>query len=147
MWKRKVSLKEQYGTLGHFLRGDEPCHYIGQRYIEGTNIYARREWRGVKDTGYAFARWLITWGKMGGLVLRDPVRMVKAFWKYRWLSAYLVSPSMIDKWIEGDRGMALRADLTAIDCMISDSIETLWNEIRADRRFGETKWTDRKSVV
>ncbi len=65
--------------------------------------------------------------------------MVKAFWKYRWLSAYLVSPSMIDKWIEGDRGMALRADLTAIDCMVSDSITTLWNEIRADSRFGENE--------
>ena len=35
MWKRKISIKQQYGTLGHFLKGDEPCHYIGQRYIEG----------------------------------------------------------------------------------------------------------------
>ncbi|MDD6090287.1 MAG: 2-hydroxyacyl-CoA dehydratase family protein [Candidatus Limivicinus sp.] len=142
MWKRKISIKEQYKTLGHFLRGDEPCHYIGQRYIEGTNIYARREWRGVRDTAYAFGFWLMTWVKMGGLVLRDPVRMARAFWTYRWLTAYLVSPSMIDKWIEGDRGIALRADLTAINCMISDSIETLWTELRADRRFGETKWTD-----
>ena len=54
MWKRKISIKEQYGTLEHFLKGDEPCHYIGQRYIEGTNFYARREWRGVKDTAFAF---------------------------------------------------------------------------------------------
>lgn len=38
MWKRKISIKEQYGTLEHFLKGDEPCHYIGQRYIEGTNF-------------------------------------------------------------------------------------------------------------
>ena len=142
MWKRKISIKEQYGTLEHFLKGDEPCHYIGQRYIEGTNFYARREWRGVKDTAFAFSRWLITWVKMGGLVMRDPVRMVKAFWKYRWLSAYLVSPSMIDKWIEGDRGEALRADLYALDCMISDSTDTLWKSLRADRRLGETKWSD-----
>ena len=54
MWKRKVSIKEQYGSLKHFLKGDEDCHYIGQRYIESTNIFARREWRGVKDTSYAF---------------------------------------------------------------------------------------------
>ena len=54
MWKRKISIKEQYGTLEHFLKGDEPCHYIGQRYIEGTNFYARREWRGVRDTAFAF---------------------------------------------------------------------------------------------
>ena len=65
MWKRKVSVKEQYGSLRHLLKGDEDCHYIGQRYIEGTNIFARREWRGVKDTSYAFYRWLVTWVKMG----------------------------------------------------------------------------------
>ena len=55
----------------------------------------------------------------------------------------VATPMMVDKWIEGDRGMVLRADLTAIDCMVSDSITTLWREIRADRRFGENKWTER----
>ena len=143
MWKRKRTLKEEYGTLGHFLRGDNACHYLGDLYIEGTNFYFHREWRGVKDTAYAFARWLQTWGKMAGLIGRDPVRMIRAFWKYRWLSAYLATPMMVDKWIEGDRGMVLRADLTAIDCMVSDSITTMWREIRADRRFGENKWTER----
>ena len=28
MWKRKRTLKEEYGTLGHFLRGDNDCHYL-----------------------------------------------------------------------------------------------------------------------
>ena len=81
MWKRKRTLKEEYGTLGHFLRGDNACHYLGDLYIEGTNFYFHREWRGVKDTAYAFARWLQTWGKMAGLIGRDPVRMIRAFWK------------------------------------------------------------------
>ena len=99
MWKRKISIKEQYGTLEHFLKGDEPCHYIGQRYIEGTNFYARREWRGVKDTAFAFYKWLCTWVKMAIFVMHDPVRIAKAFWKYRWLSAYLAAPMMVDKWI------------------------------------------------
>lgn len=142
MWKRKISLKQQYGSLKHFLKGDEPCHYIGQRYIEGTNILARREWRGVKDTGLAFGYWLMTWVKMGSLVMRDPVRILKAFWNYRWLSAYLVSPAMIDRWIEGDRGITLKADLMVVDCMISDSVQTLWESLRADRKLGETKWSD-----
>lgn len=53
MWKRKRTLKEEYGTLGHFLRGDNECHYLGDLYIEGTNFYFHREWRGVKDTAYA----------------------------------------------------------------------------------------------
>ena len=56
MWKRKISIKEQYGTLEHFLKGDEPCHYIGQRYIEGTNFYARREWRGVNGCAHG-SKW------------------------------------------------------------------------------------------
>ena len=38
MWKRKRTLKEEYGTLGHFLRGDNECHYLGDLYIEGTNF-------------------------------------------------------------------------------------------------------------
>ena len=143
MWKRKISIKQQYGSLGHFLRGDEDCHYIGQRYMESTNIYARREWRGVKDTAVAFGWWLVTWGKMASLVLRSPVRMLRAFWQYRWLSAYLCAPAMVDKWIEGDRGLALRCDLQAIDCLISDSVDTLWTSLRADRRFGETEWTEK----
>lgn len=142
MWKRKISIKQQYGTLKHFLKGDEPCHYIGQRYIEGTNILARREWRGIKDTGLAFGYWLMTWVKMGSLVMRNPVRILKAFWNYRWLSAYLVSPAMIDRWIEGDRGISLKADLTVVDCMISDSVQTLWESLRADRKLGETKWSE-----
>ena len=33
MWKRKRTLKEEYGTLGHFLRGDNDCHYLGDLYI------------------------------------------------------------------------------------------------------------------
>ena len=72
MWKRKRTLKEEYGTLGHFLRGDNDCHYLGDLYIEGTNFYRHREWRGVRDTAYAFARWLQTWVKMAGLIGRDP---------------------------------------------------------------------------
>ena len=59
MWKRKRTLKEEYGTLGHFLRGDNDCHYLGDLYIEGTNFYRHREWRGVRDTAYAFALSLI----------------------------------------------------------------------------------------
>ena len=77
MWKRKISIREQYGTLGHFLRGDEPCHYLGQRLIEGTNFYARREWRGVRDTTYAFVHWAKLWVTMAGLIARNPVRMAK----------------------------------------------------------------------
>lgn len=143
MWKRKIGIREQYKSLAHLLKGDEDCHFIGQRYIEGTNIFARREWRGVNGTSIAFAYWLKTWVRMSGLVLKNPVRLARAFWKYRWLSSYLVAPAMVDRWIEGDRGVALSADLCAIDCLIADSVDIIWKEIRADRRFGENKWSEK----
>lgn len=143
MSKPKRSFKERYGSIGHFLKGDFENKFLGDLLIEGTTFYKHREWRGVNDTAYAFGQWLLTWGKMGSLVLRDPVRMVRAFWRYRWLSAYLGAPMMIDKWTEGDRGVALRADSHAIAAMISDSVDTLWKELRADRHFGETKWTEK----
>ena len=50
---------------------------------------------------------------------------------------------MVDRWTSGDRGIPLRADHHAINAMVSDSIDTIWKLIRADRHFGETKWTER----
>ncbi|MEG1633591.1 MAG: 2-hydroxyacyl-CoA dehydratase family protein [Oscillospiraceae bacterium] len=137
----KRPFKERYPTVKSFLKGDPPCKFIGDHYIDKTNVFDRREWRGVRDTGYTFAWWLATWGKMTGLVLRDPVRMARAFWKYRWLSVYLITPHMTDEWLAGDRGPALRGDMHALNAMISDTVDALWLMIRADRRLGENKWT------
>lgn len=135
--------KERYPTLKAFWTGRAPCAFLGDRYIENTNIFDRREWRGVSDTGYAFFHWLGTWGKMAGLVARSPVRMARAFWRYRWLSVYLETPHMVDEWTAGDRGPVLRGDMHAINAMISDTVDALWTMVRADRRLGETRWTAR----
>ena len=143
MAKAKHSFKEKWGSFKNFAKGEPLCAFMGDSYIEKTNIMDRREWRGFVDTAYDFAWWLGTWGKMSGLILRDPVRMVRAFWRYRWLSGYLCTPAMVDRWTSGDRGIPLRADHHAINAMVSDSIDTIWKLIRADRHFGETKWTER----
>ena len=76
---KKRPFKERYPTLRSFLKGDGPCHYIGDRYIEDTNIYDRREWRGVADTAYDFGWWLATWLKMGAFVAKNPefIQMAK----------------------------------------------------------------------
>ncbi len=42
MWKRKVSVKEQYGSLRHLLKGDEACHDSGPRVLAGPMSFARR---------------------------------------------------------------------------------------------------------
>ena len=143
MAKRKHSFKEKWGSFRNFAKGEPLCAFMGDNYIEKTNIMDRREWRGFVDTAYDFGWWLCTWGKMSGLVMRDPIRMVRAFWRYRWLSGYLCTPAMVDRWTSGDRGIPLRADHHAINAMVSDSIDTIWKLIRADRHFGETKWTER----
>ena len=143
MAKQKHSFKEKWGGFKNFAKGEPLCAFMGDNYIEKTNIMNRREWRGFVDTAYDFAWWLGTWGKMSGLIMRDPIRMVRAFWRYRWLSGYLCTPAMVDRWTSGDRGIPLRADHHAINAMVSDSIDTIWKLIRADRRFGETKWTER----
>ena len=143
MAKQKHSFKEKWGSFKNFARGEPLCAFMGDSYIEKTNIMNRREWRGFVDTAYDFGWWLGTWGKMSGLIMRDPIRMLRAFWSYRWLSAYLCTPAMVDRWTSGDRGIPLRADHHAINAMVSDSIDTIWKLIRADRRFGETKWTAR----
>lgn len=141
MFKRPF--KERYPTLRAFVKGDAPCKFLGDRLIPKTNICDRREWRGFADTAYAFGWWLVVWGKMAGLVMKNPVRMAKAFWRYRWMSAYLVTPNMVDKWIQGDRGVQLRCDLHAINAMVSDSIDVLWTMVRADRHLGETQYSEK----
>ncbi len=141
MLKRKRTLKEQYGTLEHFLNGDCACRFIGDRYIQGTNIYDRREWRGVRDTAYCFGWWLATWAKTAGLAARDPARVMAALRRYRSMSCLLTAPHWMDACISGDRGCALRCDMQAVNAVLDDAIDTLWKEIRADRKLGETKRT------
>ena len=135
MWKRKVSIKQQYGTLKHFLKGDEDCHYLGQRYIENSNILALLEWRGVKYTATAFFWWLKIWGRMSTLPLKAPVKVMKATFRYRWFSSFMLNPAMIDRWVEGDRGIALECNLNMIDKMTADVIDVLYKVFRADKNL------------
>ena len=102
MAKRKHSFKEKWGSFRNFAKGEPLCAFMGDNYIEKTNIMDRREWRGFVDTAYDFGWWLCTWGKMSGLVMRDPIRMVRAFWRYRWLSGYLCTPAMVDSLAAGN---------------------------------------------
>ena len=149
MWKRKVSIKEQYGTLKHFLKGDEECHYLGQRYIENTNIYARREWRGVKDTAVAFTAWLRTWAGMATLPMKLPLQVNRALFRYRWFSSFMLNPAMVDRWIEGDRGPALKCSLATIKALTDDVTDMVYKVFRADKHLNggkENKYYD-KTVI
>ena len=136
MWKRKVSLKEQYGTLGHFLRGNEPCHYIGQRYIEGTNIYARREWRGVKDTFYDYTQWLNNLVSMVQMVASAPIPCLKGFWEYRWMGSYLGTFMFIDRLFEGYRGPELVIAHMNMHAIVQSLTKRIAFALKNDKRLG-----------
>ncbi len=139
----KTPFRKKYPTLRSFIKGDPAVMCKAELYIPKTNIFAHREWKGVKDSACAFGWWLATWGKMAAFVMNDPIRMARAFWSYRWLSSYLLTPHMIDEWTLGDRGYGLRGDLNAINAMVSDSIDSMWTAFRADRHLGETKYTEK----
>lgn len=136
-------LREKYPSLRSFLRGEPTERRLGELYMDKTNIFKHREWKGVKDSAYAFGWWCVTWAKMAKFVMNNPVRMAKAFWNYRWLSVYLLTPHMVDEWTLGDRGYALRGDLHAINAMVSDSIDSMWTAFRADRHLGENKYSSK----
>ena len=72
MAKQKHSFKEKWGSFKNFAKGEPLCAFMGDNYIEKTNSMNRREGRGFVDTAYDFAWWLGTWGKMSGLIMRDP---------------------------------------------------------------------------
>ena len=139
----KTPFKERYPTIKSFITGESPKPCLAECYIPKTNIYDRREWRGVKDTARAFVFWLNTWRQMAEMAMASPIRTVKAFWKYRWLSAYLCTPHMVDKWTAGDKGMLLKCDFVAVNCMISDTVDILKKMIKADRKLGENEYSDK----
>ena len=58
MAKQKHSFKEKWGSFRNFAKGEPLCAFMGDSYIEKTNIMNRREWRGFVDTAYDFGWWL-----------------------------------------------------------------------------------------
>lgn len=79
----------------------------GRRYEKHTGHYKRREWRGL-DTFVDFKFWLLNWGTLIGLVLRSPIKVIKAIFKYRWMWSLLLSFAALDRSKEGQRKTVLK---------------------------------------
>ena len=56
---------------------------LGDFYIDGGKVRKRRDWRGVSDTLYDYARWLKIMMTLGKFVIKP--RNVKAMFRYRWM--------------------------------------------------------------
>ncbi|MBQ0017988.1 MAG: 2-hydroxyacyl-CoA dehydratase [Clostridiales bacterium] len=89
---------------------------LGELYIPGTGLYKHREWRGIKDTMYAFNNiWLYNYGMLvKDLVVlgggpKGLVQFLKGTMRYRWMGqTYLTVMHWVDRNLEGMRGEALR---------------------------------------
>ena len=114
---------------------------LGDLYQDKTGLYKHREWRGVKDTCYAYWRWLLMWGGILGAVFKDPAGWLKGILRYRWMSTYLTGPAWVDRGIEGLRGMALVASEDHMQALLTDSVRQLGAQFRADANLGRKgKW-------
>ena len=66
------------------------CENFGKFYTEGK-VRNRREWRGVKDTLYAYSRWLHIMTILAKFIVKP--RNLKAMFRYRWKENYLALPT------------------------------------------------------
>lgn len=59
---------------------------LGELY-NGKKARKRREWRGFKDTWYAYTQWLKIWKVLIKFMAKP--RNIKGFFRYRWMLNYL----------------------------------------------------------
>ena len=86
---------------------DKKVKGAGDRFLPGSNIAKHREWRGLKDTWYDYVEWVKVLGIMGGFVAKSPVRIARGMLTYRWMGSYLGALNMIDRCVEGLRGVGV----------------------------------------
>lgn len=102
--------------------------------FDGGKVRKRREWRGLKDTLYDYARWLYIMSILAKFIAKP--RNIKAMFRYRWMANYLATPHMVDKFTMGLRDEALRIVHTSMDFVVYDVASTLDNIFKGDRRTG-----------
>lgn len=115
---------------------------LRSRYKDNTGIASYREWRGVRDTFSDYQTWLKNLSLMGLMFAKDPIRITKGIWEYRWMGSFLGSFAFLDRIFEGYRGRELDiAHLHGVEIvkMLTDKIYTI---LHNDRRFGGAEMTD-----
>lgn len=81
---------------------------LGDLYRKGKRAFARREWRGFKDTAYDYFRWLYLYGYMGATLGPVAPQLIKSMFRYRWMVSYITAAHMVDRHTIGQRGKDLR---------------------------------------
>jgi len=116
---------------------------LGDLYEDKTGLYKHREWRGFKDTMYAFNMiWLYNYGSMVSTILKNGgpkalVQFLKGTLRYRWMGeCYLTAMHWIDRGMEGMRGQTLRASAWHYNAMIRQSVIQISSMFNADVTIG-----------
>lgn len=137
-----MDLKKKFepGKLTPLLTGQVSIKAAVNQYLTGnglqdtiedkTGIYKHREWRGPVDTLYDYVKWLELWGILGKWLLKHPVTNVSALLRYRWMAAYLTTPSFFDHNVPGFRGTMLRAgrmNLNTIAKLLTANMEDIFS--------------------
>ena len=117
---------------------------LGELY-NGKKARKRREWRGFKDTWYAYTQWLKIWKVLIKFMAKP--RNIKGFFRYRWMLNYLAVPDFFDRHTEGMRGEQLRMAHTGLGLIVADMCEMVNTVFKADPRIGNDKELSNRIVL
>ena len=105
------------------------------RFNPKTGNFRWREFRGPKDDLYTFRMWLIVWKDMVRFVLRDPIGVAKALFRYPWFASYLNYPAFVDRGTLGMRGTQLRMARLQYDRIVKKATGMLHDTFAADKNL------------
>lgn len=111
----------------------------------GKKARKRREWRGFKDTWYAYTQWLKIWKVLIKFAAKP--RNIKGFFRYRWMLNFLAVPDFFDRHTEGMRDVQLRMAHTGLGLIVTDMCEMVETIFRADPRIGNDKELSDRIVI
>lgn len=114
------------------------------RFYDKTGIAKHREWRGLANTVYDYAQWLLNLGLLAKFFSRAPVRIVKGIWEYRWMGSYLSALHLVDRCTEGLSGPALQVAHTYMHSIIQGAVDYIPEMLKGDRRLGENPYASRQ---
>jgi benzoyl-CoA reductase/2-hydroxyglutaryl-CoA dehydratase subunit BcrC/BadD/HgdB len=117
---------------------------LGSLY-DGKKARKRREWRGFKDTWYAYTQWLKIWKVLIKFAAKP--RNIKGFFRYRWMLNFLAVPDFFDRHTEGMRDVQLRMAHTGLGLIVTDMCEMVETIFKADPRIGNDKALSDRIVI
>lgn len=103
-----------------------------ERNRQKSKPRASREWRGVRDTAYDFAWWLVMWWDMAALILRHPLLFTRILHNQSLCDAFFILPVAVDRLLDGKRGGSLRVGRAVCDAAVKRTLREIYILLRAE---------------